>query len=119
MKFNSKKHNIYTVYKTVILDCKSEIDPLLDTELKVALEDFLNQILGICSYALHDRFIPSKAKKKSKTHKVSGVKSRDLALLLYGQTPKKVKKRELQILDMIAAFKLLENFMLKRKYKSS
>jgi len=119
MKYNSKSNNLYTVYRSVILNCKSEIESSLSKDQQVELGSFLSPLLSICSFVLHDRFQPTKKKSRSKGKKGKGVKSHDLALFLASEQPKKEKKRELSLLDVITAFKLLENYILKRKYKSN
>jgi hypothetical protein len=111
------------IYTTLLNACllqlkadKSATDK--EKSIMLNLENFVNEIAKVVSYMLTERFIPSKPKKRQ-VRRTRKVQTRDLALFNYETIQKKQKPSEINSLDIITAFKLLENFMLRRTYIST
>lgn len=106
--------NIYTSLCDVAL---TEVSASIPNEIKHELSEFLSTLHPIVAYMLDDRFKPVKVKKKRKTSVKRQPLSRDMAIFLHGDEG--IKKGRIPLtspLDIVKLFKILENFILSRKF---
>lgn len=122
IKQTKLKKNIsnFDIFRNIIAACISEIENtnLVNATLISDLRNFFSHFQTIIKFAFIDRFVPApKKKKSSKKQKRTPAHTRDLILYLYGPEQESKKKPEmLTFLDLIAALKLLENYILRRQY---
>jgi hypothetical protein len=105
------------IYTSLCDASLSEISASIPNEIKHELSEFLSTLHPIVAYMLDDRFKPEKAKKKRKAPLKRRPLSQDMAVFLYGDEG--IKKGKIPLtspLDIVKLFKVLENFILSRKY---
>jgi len=107
-----KKFNNFTLFNELINNYISQISSDVPKETLIKIIAWFNKLNNIIEYMLYTRFQPSVKKIKS-TRNISG----DLRQLLIKQGKIKLTPAEEQInlLEIIKYFKLLENFILTRK----
>jgi len=113
MKNNKNKiFNNYSLFTSLINNYISYIKSDIPQETLVKLQNWFNHISIIIEYMLHSRFQPSVKKLKSNRN-ISG----DLRQLLIkqGKIVEKHTEEQINLLDIIKYFKLLENFILTKK----
>lgn len=118
-----KKFSLSKLFTTTITTYLTKINSILDSmnsmgQIKILLELILNNIMIIAKFMLDERFTPSTPKEKRKGDNMNPDLKKFLGLI---PMVKEIspKKEELNLLDVIKFFKILENFMLKREWLSS
>jgi hypothetical protein len=108
--------NRFLIYKSLLNIYFEELDKnSIPLDILLKLNNFQNELDKMTEYMLHSRFIPSAKKIKPELDEATKIIISDKDLVRYFEIQKKVTL-PLYLPDIIKFYKLLENFMLKRRY---
>jgi hypothetical protein len=109
-------YSLYSIPLTVIkAKVKTQLQSLTHGPLLISEIDLIiKNLLVIAKFMLVDRFTPSQKKEKGPVDNRHPDLKKFLGIIPMEKTI--VKKEELNLLDIIKFFKMLENFMLKRAW---
>lgn len=107
------KYEHFKLYSSLISIFKSKFDKTINKDVLAKLEDFQVSVEKITKYMLQDRYVSIKKKDKKKKNLKNQINP-DLLIYWADEKSAKIKKQNLDPLDVIKFFKMLENFILKR-----